>query len=87
MAEQASESLHSLIDDIQGISLGVFLAGIGLHMLTTLGLITGQTAGIAVIISYLTGFSFGIVFFFVNLPFYARAWRWLMLTHCTPHES
>jgi len=44
-------------------------------MLTTVGLITGQTAGIAVIISYLTGYSFGLVFFLVNLPFYALAWR------------
>jgi uncharacterized membrane-anchored protein YitT (DUF2179 family) len=69
------KSAHSVIDDIQGISLGVFLAGVGLHMLTTVGLITGQTAGIAVIISYLTGYSFGLVFFLVNLPFYALAWR------------
>ena len=75
MTEHTSESTHSLIDDIQGLSLGVFLAGIGLHMLTTLGLITGQTAGIAVIVSYLSGYSFGVVFFLVNLPFYVLAWR------------
>jgi uncharacterized membrane-anchored protein YitT (DUF2179 family) len=65
---------HSLIDDIQGLSLGVFLCGLGIHFLTTAGLVTGQTAGIAVILSYLTGYSFGVVFFFVNLPFYALAW-------------
>ena len=64
-----------MIDDIQGISLGVFLAGVGVHMLTTVGLITGQTAGIAVIISYLTGYSFGLIFFLVNIPFYALAWK------------
>ena len=75
MTQHTSESLHSLMDDIQGLSLGVFLAGIGLHMLTTLGLITGQTAGIAVIISYLSGYAFGVVFFLVNLPFYVLAWR------------
>ena len=66
---------HTLIDDIQGISLGVLLAGIGVHLLTTLGLITGQTAGVAVIISYLTGYSFGAVFFLINIPFYLVAWR------------
>ena len=66
---------HTLIDDIQGISLGVLLAGIGVHLLTTLGLITGQTAGVAVIISYLTGYSFGAVFFLINIPFYLIAWR------------
>lgn len=66
---------HSLTEDIQGLSLGVFLCGMGLHFLTTAGLITGQTAGVAVIISYLTGYSFGLVFFLINLPFYALAWR------------
>lgn len=75
MTKLAPESTHSLLDDIQGISLGVFLAAIGLNILTTLGLITGQTAGVAVIISYLTGYSFGVVFFVVNLPFYVLAWR------------
>jgi len=75
MAETHPKSTHSFIDDIQGISLGIFLAGIGVHMLTTVGLITGQTAGIAVIISYLTGYSFGLIFFLVNIPFYALAWK------------
>lgn len=75
MDSQASSSTHSLLDDIQGISLGVFLASIGLNILTTVGLITGQTAGVAVIIAYLTGYSFGVVFFAVNLPFYVLAWR------------
>lgn len=75
MAEPYPKPEHDLIDDVQGLSLGVFLCGLGLHFLTTAGLITGQTAGIAVILSYLTGFGFGPVFFVVNLPFYALAWR------------
>lgn len=75
MTDQAPQTTHTLLDDIQGISLGVFLAGVGVHMLTTVGLITGQTAGIAVIVSYLSGYSFGLVFFLVNVPFYALAWR------------
>ncbi len=75
MSKTLPNSTHSFIDDLQGISLGILLAGVGVHMLTTVGLITGQTAGIAVIISYLTGYSFGLVFFLVNIPFYAVAWR------------
>lgn len=75
MADLNHTSHHSILDDIQGISLGVLLAGVGLHMLTTVGLITGQTAGVAVIISYLTGYSFGVVFFLVNIPFYLLAWQ------------
>lgn len=66
---------HTPLEDIQGIGLGVFLCGIGVHLLTHVGLITGQTAGLAVITSYLTGWSFGLVFFVINLPFYALAYR------------
>ena len=75
MTADTPDSAHSLLDDVQGISLGVFLAALALNILTTAGLITGQTAGIAVIISYLSGYSFGVVFFLVNLPFYVLAWR------------
>ncbi|MEO9573672.1 MAG: YitT family protein [Tateyamaria sp.] len=70
---------HSRLDDVQGLGLGVFLCALGMHVLTQVGLITGQTAGIAVIISYLSGWSFGAVFFVVNLPFYALAYRRLGL--------
>nr|WP_245848507.1 YitT family protein [Actibacterium ureilyticum] len=55
-------------------ALGTGLCALGLLMLTHLGLITGQTAGLAVLISYLTGWGFSAVFFVVNLPFYALAW-------------
>ncbi|WP_420013964.1 YitT family protein [Tateyamaria sp.] len=70
---------HSALDDAQGLGLGVFLCGLGMHVLTHVGLITGQTAGIAVILSYLTGWSFGAVFFVINLPFYALAYQRLGL--------
>lgn len=80
MTTNLPESTHSLLDDVQGMSLGIFLAAIGLNILTTVGLITGQTAGIAVIISYLSGHSFGVVFFVVNLPFYVLAWKRLGAT-------
>ncbi|RVV99831.1 YitT family protein [Mesobaculum littorinae] len=70
---------HSLIDDVQGLALGIFMCGLGVHILTHVGLITGQTAGIAVILSYLTGWSFGSVFFVINLPFYLLAYRRLGL--------
>lgn len=75
MTDMQTKADHSLFDDIQGMSLGVFMAGLGLHLLTTAGLITGQTAGIAVILSYLTDYSFGSIFFLINLPFYMLAWR------------
>ena len=61
---------HSLIDDAQGIAYGATMAAFGIVILTHLGLVTGQTAGLAVLISYATGWSFGPVFFAINLPFY-----------------
>jgi len=61
---------HSLIEDAQGIVYGATMAAFGIVILTHLGLVTGQTAGLAVLISYATGWGFGPVFFAVNLPFY-----------------
>jgi uncharacterized membrane-anchored protein YitT (DUF2179 family) len=73
--KNAPSPQHNLVDDIQGLSLGVFLCGLGIHVLTSVGLITGQTAGLAVIVAYLTGYSFGVVFFAINLPFYFLAYK------------
>ncbi|MBU3031521.1 YitT family protein [Paracoccus marinaquae] len=66
---------HSLIDDAQGIAFGSFMASVGVLLLTHLGFVTGQTAGLAILISYATGWGFGPVFFVVNLPFYWLGWR------------
>lgn len=49
------------------------MAALGVTFLTHLGLITGQTAGLAVLLSYMSGWSFGAVFFVVNLPFWGLA--------------
>lgn len=65
---------HSLLEDAQAFVLGSSLAAFCVTMLTQLGLVTGQTAGLAVLLSYATGWSFGAVFFVVNLPFYVLGW-------------
>lgn len=65
---------HSPFEDAQGLVFGAAMCAFGVLILTGAGLVTGQTAGAAVLISYLTGYSFGIVFFVINLPFYALAW-------------
>jgi uncharacterized membrane-anchored protein YitT (DUF2179 family) len=66
---------HSLAEDTQGILYGAAMAAFGITILTHLGLVTGQTAGLAVLISYATGWGFGPVFFAVNLPFYWLGYR------------
>lgn len=66
---------HSLIEDAQGLAYGATVAAFAMTILTHLGLITGQTAGLAVLVSYGTGWSFGWVFFALNLPFYWLGYR------------
>jgi len=70
----ATPAPHTRIEDAQAFALGTAMCALGVTMLTHLGLITGQTAGLAVLVSYGTGLSFGLVFFCVNLPFYWLAW-------------
>lgn len=65
---------HSLPEDAQAFALGTAMTALGVTMLTHLGLITGQTAGLAVLLAYVSGWSFGAVFFLLNLPFYWLGW-------------
>lgn len=66
---------HSLIEDAQGLAFGSTMAAFGIVILTHLGMITGQTAGLAVLIAYATGIPFGPVFFVLNIPFYWFGYR------------
>ncbi|MBU2934980.1 MULTISPECIES: YitT family protein [Pacificibacter] len=61
---------HTNFEDAQAFVYGTAICALSLMMLKTLGLITGQTAGLALLISYLIEAPFGVVFFLVNLPFY-----------------
>lgn len=70
---------HGLVDDAQAIAYGSFMASVGVVLLTHMGFVTGQTAGLALLIAYGTGWSFGPVFFVVNLPFYWLGYRRLGL--------
>ena len=70
---------HSLFDNLQGLVFGVVMVSFGISLLKALGLITGQAAGIAFLISYETGFDFSLVFLIVNLPFYVLAFMRLSL--------
>ena len=74
MAEPHKPLDHTLLEDAQAFLLGTTMCALGVHFLTHAGLITGQTAGLAVLVSYLSGWSFGAVFFVVNLPFWVLAY-------------
>lgn len=66
---------HGFVDDLQGITFGSFMSSVGVLLLTHMGFVTGQTAGLALLISYATGWSFGLVFFVINIPFYWLGWK------------
>ena len=72
---QATPDHHTPLEDAQGLFSGVLLVALGLVLLEHLGLVVGSTAGFALVISIATGWSFGLLFFLVNLPFYALAVR------------
>lgn len=71
----ADRPRHSAVDDAQGIAFGVTMAALGMHILTHMGFVTGQTTGLAVLIAHATGMPFPAVYFAVTLPFLGLAWR------------
>ena len=73
-ADLTSERHYTFFEDIQGLVIASAQAALGIHLLRAAGLVTGGTAGAALILSYATGWSFGLVFFVINIPFYGFAW-------------
>lgn len=74
---------HTPAEDIQGILIGATLVALSIQFLRASELFTGQIAGLSLILSYPTGWSFGQVFFVLNLPFYVLAisqlgWRFTL---------
>jgi uncharacterized membrane-anchored protein YitT (DUF2179 family) len=66
---------HSLFDDAQALVTGTLFVALGLMLFRQAGLMTGGTAGIALIAHYAGGWRFGVLLFVINLPFYWLAWR------------
>ncbi|MEB0137443.1 MULTISPECIES: YitT family protein [unclassified Undibacterium] len=66
---------HSVIEDILAILTGTLFVSLGIALFNQAGLLTGGTAGLAFLVHYRSGMSFGSVFFLINLPFYYLAWK------------
>lgn len=65
---------HTPKEDIVALMVGSFIVALGVYFLSSAQLITGGTAGLSLLLSQLTPFSFGSLYFVINLPFYALAW-------------
>ncbi|MBG9474087.1 MULTISPECIES: YitT family protein [Priestia] len=55
------------------ITFGCLCVAIGIQFLTASNLVIGGTAGLGIVLQHLTGISFGVLFFIINLPFYFMA--------------
>ncbi|WP_051328573.1 YitT family protein [Geminicoccus roseus] len=66
---------HRLHEDVLAILLGTLLVALGITLYAHATLFTGSTAGLALLLHYVTGHGFWIIFFVVNLPFYYLAVR------------
>ena len=64
---------HSLLEDVLGILTGTIVASFGLFLLGATAAVTGGTAGLALLLSYAAPLPFGVIFFLINVPFFAIA--------------
>ncbi|BFN25927.1 hypothetical protein PSCT_00298 [Pseudomonas sp. SCT] len=78
---------HPLWEDGLALLTGTALVALGIAFYSHAGLLTGGTVGLAFLLKYLAGWSFGPAFFLLNLPFYALAiwrmgWKFTLRTVC-----
>jgi uncharacterized membrane-anchored protein YitT (DUF2179 family) len=66
---------HTRYEDALALLSGTALIALAVALFQQAHLLSGGTAGVAFLLHYGTGFSFGPVFFVLNLPFYVLAWR------------
>ncbi|THK37347.1 YitT family protein [Ensifer sp. MPMI2T] len=66
---------HRLYEDALAILTGTLVVSLGVVIYSKAVLLTGSTAGLALLLQYATGAGFWLVFSLVNLPFYVLAIR------------
>ncbi|AVF63222.1 YitT family protein [Vibrio alginolyticus] len=76
---------HSLRENLLALTLGSALVSLGVIFFSKVGLLTGGTAGLAIFLTKVSDFSFGQIFFALNLPFYILSvmrmgWRFTINT-------
>ena len=65
---------HSVVEDLFAlVSAGLFVA-FGLYLFQSQDLMVGGAAGLALLGTYALPINFGLLFFIINVPFYALAW-------------
>lgn len=62
---------HHWFEDAQAIATGTLLFALAIILLRQAGILTGGTAGITFLAHYATAQPFGLLYFLINIPFYA----------------
>lgn len=68
---------HSTFEDCVVISVGIMLVSFGMFLMKQAHLNIGGTAGLALLVHYVTGWNVGMLYFIANAPFYYLAYRQL----------
>lgn len=66
---------HKLYEDVLAMLLGTLFVALGVVIYAEAMLLVGGVAGVALLLQYVTGAKFWLVFFLVNMPFYLLAIR------------
>ncbi|RZF56723.1 YitT family protein [Acinetobacter halotolerans] len=66
---------HTKIEDALAMLIGTFILSFAMVLLKQAGIMTGGTAGLSLLIHYITDIQFGILFFLINIPFYYLAYK------------
>ncbi|WP_417583581.1 YitT family protein [Nitrincola sp.] len=60
--------------DIQGLAFGITMSSLGVVILQACGFVTGQLAGLSMLLALTTPLGFGLIYSLVSLPFCVLAW-------------
>jgi uncharacterized membrane-anchored protein YitT (DUF2179 family) len=69
IVNQAGAERHRLYEDALAMISGTMFVSLGTLIYTKTMLTVGSSAGLALLLSYASGWGFGVIFFIVNLPF------------------
>lgn len=65
---------HSRTEDLQALIVGTLFIAFGVTLYKHVGLLAGGTVGLAFLGHYVSEWSFSMIYFVINLPFYVLAW-------------
>ena len=66
---------HSKVEDVVALFIGTFLLSFAINIIQQGGIMTGGTAGLALLLHYVFHVSFGTLFFCINIPFFYLAYK------------